>query len=157
PAGVDFSFFGAPKSTLYVCTNGMLSFSPNGLVGGSSYNNAPIGNAAVPNDFIAPLWDDYNLNISGTVHTQSIGAAQNRQFIIQWTNVALFTFNTAPNNTFQVVLHETSSTIEFRYAACDTIPPRSATIGVEDATGASGTSVADTDIGTGNTARQFTI
>lgn len=143
PIGFTFNFFGTDQANIAVCSNGYLTFGPTL----TDFSNDPIPSAAAPNDMIAPLWDDFNPGAGGTVHHQTLGAAPNRRFIAQWTNVPQFA--AADSNTFQAVLFEGSNTINFRYGA---VTPEAFagdySIGVENSTGTEGASVA------GNTAAQ---
>lgn len=58
--GQGFPFYGEFKTTVYMSTNGFLTFSRNAAAG-SSENTCPIQNASQPNGIIAALWDDIKL------------------------------------------------------------------------------------------------
>ncbi len=55
--GIGFPFFGTPRTSVNMSTNGFLHFQLNGD-SDSLANQCPIQNAAGPNDIIAVLWDD---------------------------------------------------------------------------------------------------
>lgn len=131
--GFTFQFFGSSKTNVSVCSNGYLTFGSDL----TDFSNDPIPNATDPNDLIAVLWDDLNPSSGGTVHYEVRGAAPNRRFIAQWTNVPQFA-NT-DMNTFQAVLFEGSNNVELRYG--NFTPQAFAgdyTAGIENATGTAG-------------------
>lgn len=55
--GIGFPFFGTPKTSVNMSTNGFLHFDLNGTSDSLS-NNCPIQNAAEPNNIVAVMWDD---------------------------------------------------------------------------------------------------
>jgi len=141
PLGFTFAFYTIAHTTVGISSNGYLSFGSNLTV----FSDQPIPNSNEPNDLIAPLWDDLNPATGGTVHYQTLGAAPNRRFIVQWTMVPEWIADGA--NTFQVILHEGSNTIEFRYGD---LSASDGTIGVENPPGLAGTSVSRASIGSGD-------
>jgi hypothetical protein len=68
------------------------------------------------------------------VYYQTLGAAPDRRFVVQWHQVAAF--QGSGNATFQAVLLETSNCIEFRYAR--PLVENSPTVGIENAAGDGG-------------------
>jgi hypothetical protein len=133
PIGFTFTFFGVPQTSIGVTSNGYLTF---GTVYGD-YTPDPIPNPATPNDLIAVLWRDLNAT-GASVQYQTFGAAPNRWFIAQWTNVPCYS-GCGPN-TFQAVLYELDGCIELRYLLLD--PAVSGyQAGVENSTGTVGVGV----------------
>ncbi|MEK6642294.1 MAG: thrombospondin type 3 repeat-containing protein [Planctomycetota bacterium] len=55
--GIGFPFFGTPRTSVNMSSNGFLHFDLNGFSDSLS-NNCPIQNAAEPNNIIAVMWDD---------------------------------------------------------------------------------------------------
>ncbi len=136
PIGFAFEFFGVGHTDIFLTSNGLLGFNPDGV---TNFANQSIPTAAAPDDFIAPLWDDWNPASAGVVHYQTLGAAPNRRFIAQWTSVTHF--SEGGSSTFQAILFEGSNCIEFRYGAIIPQPPGSRTVGVENPTGTAGVSI----------------
>ncbi|ANB16201.1 Hypothetical protein I596_161 [Dokdonella koreensis DS-123] len=62
---------------------------------------------------LAPLWLNPASIVTGRFYQKTIGTAPNRRFIVQWSDVQ--TYHDGPV-TMQVILNETSDTIEYRYA-----------------------------------------
>src|SRR5262249_44694378 len=66
-AGIAFPFFGtnvSASSSIYPSTNGLLAiFTPD-----ASHTNASIPSTAVPNGFMAPLWDDLLVPSTGAIY-----------------------------------------------------------------------------------------
>lgn len=55
--GIGFPFFGTPRTSVNMSTNGFLHFDLNGTSDALA-NNCPIQNATEPNNIIAAYWDD---------------------------------------------------------------------------------------------------
>jgi N-acetylneuraminic acid mutarotase len=71
PVGFAFPFYTQEWTQFYVNSNGFLTFE-----GGSTSldNSCPVPSADEPNNLIALLWDDLDLNISGRVYYQTFAA-----------------------------------------------------------------------------------
>jgi hypothetical protein len=166
----SFQFFENSYSSVWICSNGFLQFGGDNS---GAFFNGPIPSTDVPNNAIYPLWDDYNtsdaFNGQGDVYTSVDGIAPNRTFTVDWANVSQYIGAGGSINSvnFQVVLHEGSNNIEFRYGQLD--PCNAAgqcsgtgsdgddrTVGVEDSTGTGAFSVGGATIGSGNTALMVT-
>ncbi|MFQ5569057.1 MAG: choice-of-anchor D domain-containing protein, partial [Rhodothermales bacterium] len=94
----SFPFYGNIQTYVFLSSNGLLTF---GTAGASSSRNRPIPFVTPPNDFIAPLWDNLNPELGGSIHTYH-DAARDR-FIVQYTDIS----HRTPTNgryTFQVIL-----------------------------------------------------
>ncbi len=131
PIGFQFEFYGNQYNNLYLSTNGFLSF--NALA--SSYiTNATIPAAGLPNNIIAPIWDDLDGRTQGTVHY----LLDNNKFYIQFTNWQRY--NATGSLTFQIVLYS-NGRIMFYYNNMNATLT-SATVGIENATGTDGLQIA---------------
>lgn len=134
-----FRFYGINYTSLCASSNGVLSF---GSCLSGDYNNldltsqSPAGNQPL----IAPFWSDLTFSVpgAGSLVYQTLGAAPNRLFIVQWNNTTAL--NVPGTLNFQVILAETTNTITFQYlnvqstsAAID--KGASATVGIRDASG----------------------
>ena len=138
--GFNFTFFGNSYTQFYVSANGLVMFTaPDDL-----YNTeVTIPDAAKPNNYIAPFWDNLSIIDGGNILYKTIGAAPNRKCIIQYKNMG---FDPVPSlfGTFSVILYETTNVIQVQYRLIvDTYSPQShgesATIGLENADGSAGT------------------
>ncbi len=152
-----FTHLGNSYSSVNVCSNGNLQFSTNS----TAWVNATIPTAAVPNDMLAPLWDDYDLNDLrngpglGAVYTLDDSA--NGRFIISWQGVGQYNIAqpVLDANDFQVILYSNGNA-EFRYGNVPTVlNPLVAgdfvTIGYENIDGTDGGSVDPASaVGAGN-------
>jgi C1A family cysteine protease len=132
----NFSFYGMAYTQLYIGANGLLGFANTGL---GEYLNRDIPSVNTPNAAIYPYWDDLNPSVGGTVHMGTVGAYPERKLVISWVGVPHYG-STNPL-TFQVLLCETTGDVICQYLnvqPSDLIygAGRSATIGVENATGA---------------------
>ncbi len=129
--GFNFKFYGQAKTQIYVSTNGFLCFAP---LTSNSFSNASIPSTSVPNEIIAPFWDDLDAKAPGTVHYKQDG----NKFIMQWTNYQRYS-GTA-SYTWQVVLYQSGKVMVYYKEMTGTI--NSATVGVENSTGDIGLQVA---------------
>ncbi|MBA4147106.1 MAG: S8 family serine peptidase [Verrucomicrobia bacterium] len=133
----SFSFYGQSYDQIYISANGLIGFENQGL---STAVNADIPNASLPNNIIAPFWDDLNPAAAGTVYVGTTGTAPNRKAVISWVGVRHVS-NPPTTFTFQAVLEEGFHRILFQYQ--DVKPAsnhqsaagKSATIGVEHSSG----------------------
>jgi hypothetical protein len=132
PLPFDFSLYGQTYSTATLTTKGYIEFQ-----GGKSgaYDNVQIPDRNVPNAAIYAFWDDMVVDGAASVRTDVRGVAPDRQFVIEWRDVAFYD-NQALRTRFEMVLYE-NGRIQFQYG--DGTDPRqlggSATIGIENETG----------------------
>jgi M6 family metalloprotease-like protein len=143
----QFSLYGQLYSTMWVSTNGWVSFGTD--PGASVPFNAAVPAATAPNAAVYVLWDDLNLvpSDSGYLYYRHYGATPNCSTIVMWKNARRKNLNGGylrPINpmSFELVLCE-NGRIYCHYRDCavgDTVYNwgRSATVGVEDATGTTG-------------------
>jgi subtilisin family serine protease len=129
-----FPFYGQTYSTAYVSTNGLLNF----LEWGSFLGSGSIPSPWSPNAAIYPFWDDLYVDWNGdtSVRTELIGEAPNRQFVIEWRNVA-FCCISAERVRFEVILYENGEILT-QYTSIDENNREkggSATLGIENETG----------------------
>ncbi|MHC4778189.1 MAG: hypothetical protein ACYTFG_06395, partial [Planctomycetota bacterium] len=137
----SFAFFGNNYVQVHVSTNGFLSFTNTSVTDAS---NDSIPSATDPDNIIALFWDDLEINptngVPDRVHYQTQGTTPNRTFTVQWYGVTR-KGQTSSELTGQIVLYESSYRIELHYdttAANNNWQNMSATIGIEDSTGANG-------------------
>lgn len=124
-----FPFYGRVYDTAHVSTNGFVSFSGSN----SHFINEVLPTAAAPNAAIYAMWDDLNVDDLASVRTRLLGTAPNRQFVIEWRNVA-FCCEAGERLSFEIVLFE-DGRILTQYdgvEANDRERGISATIGIED-------------------------
>ena len=140
-----FTHYGNTYNEVRISSNGNLQF---GASNSAAYFNDAIPSAAVPNNGIYPMWDDYNPFQQGDIYWQEDGTAPARKFIVEWNNVTQYTAGDlwpVTSETFQVILHEDTGAIEFRYG---TITPVN-TSGIDQGAGVDG-SGGDRTIGVEN-------
>jgi hypothetical protein len=128
--GFSFKFYGNLYSTVYVSTNGFMTFNP---VTATWYSNVAIPTAAVPNNLICPFWDDLDGRTQGTVHYKQDG----NRFIIQYTNWQKY--SGTGSLTFQIVLYSGGKILIYYNNMTGTL--NSATVGIENSTGTVGLQV----------------
>ncbi|MEC5398611.1 nidogen-like domain-containing protein [Uliginosibacterium sp. H1] len=95
--GFNVNFFGNTYSSLYINTNGNVSFG-NGI---SAY--VPTGPTGANAPLISPFFGDVDTRntASGVVHVRTDVA---NQIIVTWDNVGYYNLQGAPTNSFQLVL-----------------------------------------------------
>jgi uncharacterized membrane protein len=134
PIGFTFDFYGNSYTELYFNTNGLITF----LSGTDALSNTQIPSTSLPDDLIAPFWDDlavgpgYN---SGIIYYQQLGTAPNRQFVVEWWNIT--TLGGSGPMTFEVILNETGA-MWMQYQTLGTASSGSATVGIENFDGTDG-------------------
>ncbi|GAA1876788.1 PQQ-dependent sugar dehydrogenase [Asanoa iriomotensis] len=133
-----FPFYGVPQNSLWVTTNGFLSFTDPGQAGLIAVNS-PLPNGDAPNAGIYPFWDDLVPRADSAIRTETLGSAPNRRFVVEWGNIGHYGSNSA-RLSVSAVLYE-SGKIDFNYDLLNTAREygNSATIGIEDAAGATAT------------------
>jgi len=132
PLGFNFPFYGANKTSLYVSSNGHLTFG----TGSSSLGNTNLPNTSTPNDLIAPFWDDMNPGLAGsTIHYLADGA--NNRFIVQYHVPAFGAVSPFTFFDFQAILTNDGN-ILIQFANVDEADVSQATLGIENSTGTVG-------------------
>jgi len=135
----NFYFYGTAYNTVWVSTNGWLSFGADPQT--SAPNNASIPNTAIPNRAVYVFWDDLNLVSSDNakIYYTTLGSAPNRYCIITWKDARIVNTLLPNQIRFQAILYE-NGRIVLQYQDCavsDTIYNwgRSATVGIENSSG----------------------
>lgn len=138
PIGFRFRFYGTRYTTVFVASNGLLTFG----AGDTNFSNESFtGQQFIDVPKIAPLWDDWVtfLSAADAVYYRTTGRRGERQLVVQWDVVQHF-FSSPSTVTFQAVLFEDDNTIEFRYLDTDAGDAAfnfgaSATVGIRDVSG----------------------
>lgn len=138
PLGFSFNFFGNRYSNIYVSSNGWASFT---APTSAAYSRSAIPSTGTPNNLIAMWWGDLDPGTAGAITYQSVGAAPNRKFVLNFAGVADFTSGGTPA-TFQLVLAETANTADIHCTSCTNGGSVSRTQGIENATGTVGLATA---------------
>ncbi len=113
PVGFNFPFFGTNNTTVFVSSNGLLTFGS----GNTTFTNADL--TTTPTQAaIAPFWDDQHTagGVAGSnVFSQVLGAGPNQHLTIQWNQVRFFSGGTVGDTlTYQVQLFA-DGRIQFNY------------------------------------------
>jgi len=139
PFNIGFSFpswSGTSFTSVRMCSNGWASFTSTV----TTYINVTIPTAAEPNNLLAVYWDDQNLSpTAGGGKAFYYTDLPNNRFIMEWDSVPHYGY-VGSYFTYEIILH-TDGTIDYMYKVFvpgGTTPYPSATIGIEDATGALG-------------------
>ena len=128
-----FDFFGTSYSSIFVSTNGLLTFG----AGVAAFTNTDLTTSPTQ-AAIAPFWDDLIVPAGGVL-TQTFGAPGSQRFVIQWNNVSFFSGGAAGDAlTFEATLFQGSNNIQFNYldlvsGAAGGNNGASATVGIKDA------------------------
>lgn len=132
-----FNFYGQNYTQIFVGANGLIGLSTAGMTNGL---NGDLPSTNAPNGFLCPFWDDLNPASGGNIWIGYLGAAPNRKAVVSWVDVPhQITIGGQTRYTFQAVLHETRQ-VSFQYLLVQSgrstlVSGKSATIGMEDATG----------------------
>ncbi|MGE5175287.1 MAG: S8 family serine peptidase [Hyphomicrobiales bacterium] len=136
PIGFDFPFYGNAFNTINVCTNGWLSFTSTL----TALTNQPLPNSGsgVPENLLAPFWDDLNPGSVQRLYTYRDGT----RFILSF--VAVPRYSSGGPYTFEVILYP-SGRIMFQYLSMQGTRLNEATIGIQNATKDDGLTVVYND------------
>ena len=119
-----FNFYGKSYTSLYVGSNGLITFDS----ANSSYVNTDL-TANVSQAAIAPLWDDWITDLStsdGAVYAARVDDANHpgfSNFVIRWQVLQHFStaaVTSASAVTFEVVLSQYDQSVQFNYPDIDT-------------------------------------
>lgn len=137
PVALPFpiKFYDQQVDSVSFGNNGALVF-PSGTT--ISLTNATPGATATPNQFIAPFWDDQRMFAanSGSIGYQVEGTAPSRTITFEWRRISRFGASGVIKS-FQVRFYEgPSGRIDIDYGPITGSATYSATMGMEDETGA---------------------
>jgi hypothetical protein len=136
PIGFTFQFYGVPYTSVFVSSNGFITFSSGQSSGCCSGHSLPGGGTA--NNLIAGFWEDLN-NPQGNIRYQTIGSPGSREVIVGFYNVPHF-FN-GPQVTFEMIIREGCNDIELHYGASPS-NGRTHSVGIENTNGTIGLQLA---------------
>jgi len=129
-----FSFFGTGYSSVYVSSNGFITFlagQSNGCCAGQA-----VPNAASPNGFVAGAWNDLYPPGGGSIRYETTGSAGSRVFIVMYKNLPNYS-GSAPDYTFNIKLFEGTNVIEVHIVTA-TNDGSETTVGIENPAGTVG-------------------
>lgn len=126
-----FKYYGQTKSSVYVSTNGFLTFSP---ITEATFSNRQIPDPITPNNIIAGFWDDLKNTSGGKVYFKS----EQNKLIIQFSNWE--PYNGTGSFTFQYVISANGSITVYYKTMTGTL--NSCTVGIENGNGNDGLQVA---------------
>ena len=125
-----FPFYGSSYSSVYVGSNGYLTFGN----GNTAYTNSSLPSPSAPVNMIAPFWDDLIISSPGAIYYKE----ESDRFIVQYQDVNHY--GGGGTYTFQVVLFS-SGRIELRYKSMSGTK-NSCTVGIQNANGTGGLQMA---------------
>src|SRR5262245_57604247 len=113
PIGFTFPFYGAGQTTVFVSSNGLLTF----VMANSAFTNADLTTTPAQAS-IAPFWDDLHTgggSASSNVFFEVLGSGPNQRLTIQWNQIRFFSGGAAGDTlTFQAQLFA-DGRIRFNY------------------------------------------
>ena len=134
--GFDFNYYGIDYNQVYVSSNGFLTVLDGQY---PDYEGQYLPTYGDPDGVIAGWWTDLDPEEGGSIHTQTLGLAPNRYFVVQFTDIPFL--GSSSVTTHQYKLFEGSNVIEVHYTeAPDEDNP---TAGIEDETGSDGLTYAE--------------
>ncbi|NOX19099.1 MAG: S8 family serine peptidase [Chlorobi bacterium] len=129
--GINFKFYGDPKTQIYFSTNGYITFVQET---DATYSNKAIPNSFLPNDMICAFWDDLTADNGGRLYYKTDG----NKFIVQFTDWKQY--NGAGTYTYQYVLYSTGRIMVYYKSMSGDL--QGATVGIENADGTDGLQIA---------------
>lgn len=116
--GFDFDFFGTTWSSVWVNSNGNLTF--DGCHSAWDWTQFDVNNPSyyASDAIAAPLYLDFNPWSGGDVHANTVGAPGEQIFVATWYFVP--EYPSTGSNVFQAQLHEATGAVVFSYNGMDT-------------------------------------
>ncbi|MDP7637180.1 MAG: DVUA0089 family protein, partial [Phycisphaerae bacterium] len=132
-SGFDFDFYGQDRGSVYVSSNGIITFG-----GGYDYYNNSDLTSSPTYAVISPFWDDLVVGTSGgSVLWNLRGSGGQQRLIVQWEGVRFYGYSGGGVVTFQAVLYESNNSIQFNYLDLDVSHRHAggalASVGIKDA------------------------
>jgi hypothetical protein len=140
PIGFNFDYYGNNYTTFHLSTNGFITFGSPLTISGCC-NGQVMPNNIAPNNLIALAWEDLDLTTSGKIDYFVEGVAPNRKLVIRYINVPRVGAASG-NTTGQIILHETTNSIELQVQSVVTGSGDMTTMGIENVSGTTATIVA---------------
>ena len=128
-----FSWYGQPKTTVSISSNGLMCFTTSGC---TSYTPPPPPDPAAPNDLMACFWEDLNPGAGGAVKYKTTGIAPNRAMVVEFNAVPHYSTSVA--NTFQLQLKENGEAACMYQSVASDGDSSPTAVGIEDAAGTTG-------------------
>ena len=108
--GFPFNFYGNVYNNCQIQTNGIVGFGGLTYTG---YNAFAIPATGAPNNYIAGLYADIDVECGGTISYKLIGTSPNRKFVVFYDNVSPYGGGSSCSGTgtasFQIILNENGS------------------------------------------------
>lgn len=101
PIGFSFNFYGNSYTSCIIQSNGIVGFGNFSFI---DYIPFTIPTLGAPNNFIAGLFADINIEVGGTITYDQLGMAPNRMFVVSYNSVSPYAG--VGKASFQIVLHE---------------------------------------------------
>ena len=122
PIGFEFPFYGSHFSAVNISTNGWVSFTS--YAPGADNVPLPSANEGVPENLIAPFWDNLFFGSTQRAYARHDG----NTLVVSWVGVPSVVSGNGPY-TFQLVLYR-SGKIRFQYQSMG-VGITSATVGIQ--------------------------
>ena len=141
PIGFPFTIYGVKYTTVWVSTNGLLTFG--GGDGDYTPKNFTVAGPLQNLKTIAPLWNDWEFVYQYTdeAYYLTLGTPGSRRLVVQWNFAQPRNGNGIDTVTFEVKLFEGSNNIEFHYDDATVSDDRTqsngraCTVGIRDVNG----------------------
>ena len=137
PIGFSFTFYGQQYEQVEVSSNGFMTFTVAGDPACCSGERIATPGGRVDN-FVAGYWQDLDPSEGGDIFSFTSGLLGEREFVIGFYSV---TDNDSPSlsvNTFEMILHESSHSIELQYGQVQYDRFDDKVIGIENSDGSDG-------------------
>ena len=137
----QFNFYGTDYTSVWISSNGWLSFDIADPGTSQPSNNALLG-TGIPHAAVYPFWDDHVIDewywTGAGLWMEIAGTAPNRVITVEWKNTIHYDSTTWNDHraSFQVKLYETTGVIELIYDRSSWMGTFdwSGTVGIEDDT-----------------------
>ncbi|MED5526050.1 MAG: S8 family serine peptidase [Pseudomonadota bacterium] len=138
PASWGIKFMGKDVTSLSLSANGYIAF--NGATVTASYYNDSMPSTKISGAVLAPFWTDLDLTNTGKWYYQIINDGTNDYLVFEWKDISEYGDTSGRKYTFQVLLQLDADAAFVHYVSMDAMPTY-VTAGVQDASGAVGSTL----------------
>ena len=118
----EIRFYNNLYTQITATTNGWIGMGPSTGYSSSYWTNTTLPSTTLPDNIIAPLWDDFKAGDSpgstssahGTIQYKTMGTAPDRQFVVIFDEIVRGTYDT-DYFSFEVIFDEATSDFTIQY------------------------------------------
>ena len=136
--GFDFPYYGNTYNQFWIGSNGIIGFSDATM---SSRAETPLPTSSTPNNIIAWMWDDLNIDDADNPGGQALYKSDGEQLVVQFNNYPIYRADPGEVITAEIII-DFKGNIKIQYLGIgEGFTTTGATVGIENADGTDGLTV----------------